>query len=56
MNKQLISRFHEQYAQKFHASRAAHERAKERLPLGVSSNFRAIAPFPFFLKSAVGTR
>ncbi len=56
MRKNLIPHLYEEYEQKFPLSRTAHERAKRRLPLGVSSNFRAIAPFPFFLKSAVGTR
>lgn len=56
MRKDLMNLLYEQYEQKFPLSRAAHQRAKRRLPLGVSSNFRAFNPFPFFLKSATGTK
>jgi glutamate-1-semialdehyde 2,1-aminomutase len=56
MRKDLLPLFYKQYEKAFPLSRSAHERAEGRLPLGVSSNFRAFQPFPFFLKSAVGTR
>lgn len=43
------------YMQRTPRSREAHERARKLLPLGVSSNFRAVDPNPIFIESAVGT-
>jgi glutamate-1-semialdehyde 2,1-aminomutase len=37
-------------------SRAAHEKARRRLPLGVGSNFRAYDPYPIFVKDGKGGR
>lgn len=35
-------------------SRAAHEKAQRRLPLGVGSNFRAYDPYPIFVRDGQG--
>jgi glutamate-1-semialdehyde 2,1-aminomutase len=43
------------YMQRTRLSREAHERARALLPLGVSSNFRAVEPNPIFIESAIGT-
>jgi glutamate-1-semialdehyde 2,1-aminomutase len=44
----------ERFASRTPASRAALERGKKYLPLGVSSNFRSYPPHPVFVKSAKG--
>ena len=44
----------ERFASRTPASRAALERGKKYLPLGVSSNFRSYPPHPVFVKSANG--
>ncbi len=46
----------ERFASRTPASRAALERGKKYLPLGVSSNFRSYPPHPVFVKSANGGR
>jgi glutamate-1-semialdehyde 2,1-aminomutase len=46
----------ERFASRTPASRAALERGKKYLPLGVSSNFRSYPPHPVFVKSAKGGR
>ena len=43
------------YQERTRRSREAHERAKALLPLGVSSNFRAVDPNPIFIETAIGT-
>ena len=45
----------QRYVQRTRRSREAHERARALLPLGVSSNFRAVDPNPIFIESAIGT-
>jgi glutamate-1-semialdehyde 2,1-aminomutase len=42
------------YQERTRRSREAHERAKTLLPLGVSSNFRAVDPNPIFIETAIG--
>src|SRR5580765_4099587 len=42
------------YQERTRRSREAHERAKRLLPLGVSSNFRAVDPNPIFIETAIG--
>lgn len=54
--QQLLKIVIEEYKRKYPCSKTAYERASKRLPLGVSSSFRAYAPYPFFLKSAKGSR
>lgn len=48
---EIVSRYMERTAK----SRAAQRAAREFLPLGVSSNFRAVDPNPVFIETAVGT-
>ena len=46
----------EEYERRTPASRAAHERASARLPLGVGSNYRWYPPYPLFIRDASGAR
>ena len=42
------------YEKRTPASRKAHKRAEERLPLGVASNYRAYDPYPIFVRDGKG--
>lgn len=44
----------ETYQKRTPGSRAAHQKALERIPLGVASNYRAYDPYPIFVKEANG--
>ena len=44
------------YTKRTPKSAEAHRRNLERLPLGVSSNYRAYEPYPLFVKEAMGAR
>lgn len=44
----------ETYQKRTPQSRAAHERARGRLPLGVGSNYRYYPPYPLFVRDANG--
>lgn len=46
----------ETYEKRTPKSRAAHDRANQRLPLGVASNYRAYDPYPLFVESGKGGR
>ncbi|MCI0614361.1 aspartate aminotransferase family protein, partial [bacterium] len=46
----------QRFADRTPSSKAALERGKRYLPLGVSSNFRSYPPHPVFVKSAKGGR
>src|SRR4029077_7172673 len=44
------------YEKRTPKSAAAHERALERIPLGVASNYRHYEPYPLFVKDGKGSR
>jgi glutamate-1-semialdehyde 2,1-aminomutase len=44
----------EQYEKRTTKSRQAHERAQERVPIGVGSNYRFYPPYPLFVQDARG--
>ena len=44
----------ETYEKRTPKSRAAHDRAVKRIPLGVASNYRAYDPYPIFVESGKG--
>ncbi|MGB6265697.1 MAG: glutamate-1-semialdehyde 2,1-aminomutase [Candidatus Acidiferrales bacterium] len=44
----------ETYEKRTPKSRAAHDRALKRIPLGVASNYRAYDPYPIFVESGKG--
>ncbi len=46
----------ELYAKRTPKSREAHERAVNRVPIGVGSNYRFFPPYPIFVKDAEGSR
>ena len=44
------------YEKRTPRSRAAHQKALDRLPLGVASNYRAYEPYPLFVRDGQGGR
>ena len=44
------------YEKRTPKSRAAHERAVYRVPLGVASNYRYYPPYPLFVRDGHGSR
>ena len=44
------------YRDRTRRSEELHERAKESMPLGVSSSFQAYDPYPLFMTDARGSR
>jgi len=54
--KEIVAREEAEFRKRTPGSHKIHERAKSTLPMGVSSSFQAILPYPLFIDHAEGSR
>lgn len=54
--QQIIAREEAEFRRRTPRSHEMHERAKKSLPLGVSSSFQAVPPYPLFISHAEGSQ
>src|SRR5260221_4147979 len=52
--EEIVSREETEFRKRTPRSLEMHERAKSSLPMGVSSSFQAVPPYPLFISHAVG--
>ena len=53
--EEIVSREETEFRKRTPRSLEMHERAKPSLPMGVSSSFQAVPPYPLFISHAVGS-
>ena len=53
--EEIISREEAEFRRRIPRSLEMHERAKSSLPMGVSSSFQAVPPYPLFISHAAGS-
>jgi hypothetical protein len=53
--EEVVSREEAEFRKRTPRSLEMHERAKSSLPMGVSSSFQAVPPYPLFISHAVGS-
>src|SRR5207247_10589936 len=53
--EEIVTREEEYFRRRTPRSHQIHERAKELLPMGVSSSFQAVPPYPLFISHAQGS-
>src|SRR6266568_2933190 len=54
--EEIVAREEAEFRRRTPGSQKIHQRAKASLPMGVSSSFQAIPPYPLFVDRAVGSR
>src|SRR5712692_4796836 len=54
--EEIVAREELAFRRRTTSSHKIHERAKSSLPMGVSSSFQAIPPYPLFVNRAEGSR
>src|SRR6202049_4132458 len=54
--EEIINRERAQFRKRTPRSHEIHERAKSSLPMGVSSSFQAVPPYPLFISRAEGSQ
>ncbi len=52
---EIVAREETEFRKRTHRSHEIHERGKASLPLGVSSSFQAVPPYPLFIEHAQGS-
>src|SRR5256712_7219606 len=54
--EEIVAREEAEFRRRTHSSQKIHKRAEASLPMGVSSSFQAIPPYPLFVDRAEGSR